>query len=89
MLTQTVKRYKDKGFNLNLLECKCIIPFACDKVIAVLISTYWNVNSQELIEKQTQELVLILTYWNVNVDSFFLENHQMTVLISTYWNVNF
>ncbi len=32
----------------------------------VLISTYWNVNCNEILSRMSSRLVLISTYWNVN-----------------------
>ena len=56
----------EKGFNLNLLECKF---FKISKRLfwrRVLISTYWNVNATNPSKSYFICTVLISTYWNVN-----------------------
>ena len=54
----------------------------------VLISTYWNVNPEQLLPHIVKTTVLISTYWNVNTDAKDFAIKIKTVLISTYWNVN-
>mgnify|MGYP007055723321 CR=1 FL=1 len=53
-------------FNLNLLECKSDISTVSRASVAVLISTYWNVNLLDNEGTLLEYEVLISTYWNVN-----------------------
>ena len=54
------------SFNLNLLECKCNEILSRLSLRLVLISTYWNVNTEQEIKEFEEKWVLISTYWNVN-----------------------
>ena len=54
----------------------------------VLIDTWWNVNSFELVQSNTDGLVLIDTWWNVNFRSPLFLTDDCLVLIDTWWNVN-
>ena len=59
-------RMCDVCFNLNLLECKCLIVRLTWFWKQVLISTYWNVNNNAACSAADSTFVLISTYWNVN-----------------------
>ena len=55
----------------------------------VLIETYWNVKSIQLMLLVMLPKVLIETYWNVKTDGSATIFSLAFVLIETYWNVKF
>ena len=55
----------------------------------VLIDTWWNVNSENIISVGVIDLVLIDTWWNVNLKGEHPAYLSEGVLIDTWWNVNF
>ena len=44
---------------------------------AVLIETYWNVNTSLRTHRKRHRMVLIETYWNVNVTVFVVRLSSM------------
>ena len=76
------------SFNLNLLECKSKLAVLRLLRKRVLISTYWNVNTDAKDFAIKIKTVLISTYWNVNQKISERYRYFCQVLISTYWNVN-
>ena len=62
------------------------LRFQCIK--AVLIDTWWNVNTNKLGAGVEEVSVLIDTWWNVNGKEASLSDLGFKVLIDTWWNVN-
>ena len=56
--------------------------------VAVLIDTWWNVNSGHMPTCEQYAMVLIDTWWNVNTSSICKWFDVQPVLIDTWWNVN-
>ena len=54
------------SLNRNILECKFEKIAENSDAIAVLIETYWNVNTKKKRGRGLGFWVLIETYWNVN-----------------------
>ena len=55
---------------------------------AVLIDTWWNVNTEETTISSDNNSVLIDTWWNVNTAVTYSDGYFGKVLIDTWWNVN-
>ena len=54
------------SINRNILECKVFHrKKVVDRLIGVLIETYWNVKENDLVFLKNSFSVLIETYWNV------------------------
>ncbi len=53
-------------FNRYMVECKSDYFYYLKQQIDVLIDTWWNVNTNNLVTNKASVTVLIDTWWNVN-----------------------
>ena len=65
------------SLNRNILECKSMSNMMPAIAYAVLIETYWNVNTSLRTHRKRHRMVLIETYWNVNVTVFVVRLSSM------------
>ena len=72
-----------------MVECEYNGNGKCSKELAVLIDTWWNVNTFEFLAFTSCICVLIDTWWNVNSGNVINVFDKRIVLIDTWWNVNF
>ena len=56
------------SFNRYMVECKSDYFYYLKQQIDVLIDTWWNVNTNNLVTNKASVTVLIDTWWNVNSD---------------------
>ena len=54
------------SFNRYMVECKSDYFYYLKQQIDVLIDTWWNVNTNNLVTNKASVTVLIDTWWNVN-----------------------
>ena len=71
-----------------MVECEYFFITFIVAEKTVLIDTWWNVNSENIISVGVIDLVLIDTWWNVNAFSSYVTFQYQSVLIDTWWNVN-